>query len=139
MTDRLRTTEYRSDALIRTLRELHADIEGILSSVVVNIDGLLAAAYPPSSEEDPSRNPTSSPQVAAMAATLLALAERTLDRLAQGDLERLLMEGEQGVMMVLPCGKRAALAVLVDKDTKLGIALVAASRTAGQVADVLGG
>jgi predicted regulator of Ras-like GTPase activity (Roadblock/LC7/MglB family) len=138
MTDKLKVAEYRSDTLARSLRDLHTQIEGIRASVIVNIDGLLAAAYPPSSEEDPSQNPTSSPQVAAMAATLLALAERTLDRLAQGDLERLLMEGQHGVMLVLPCGKRAALAVLVDKQTKLGIAFMAASHTAGQVAEVLG-
>jgi predicted regulator of Ras-like GTPase activity (Roadblock/LC7/MglB family) len=58
MTDKLKVTEYRSDALARALRDLHTQIEGIQASVVVNIDGLLAAAYPPSSEEDPSRNPT---------------------------------------------------------------------------------
>jgi predicted regulator of Ras-like GTPase activity (Roadblock/LC7/MglB family) len=129
--------EYRSDALDRTLRNLHTAVSGITASVVVNIDGLLVASYPPGDESDPHSNPTSSPQVAAMAATLVGLAERTLDRLAQGELERLLMEGENGVMVVYPAG-RANLAVLVSKDTKLGYVLFAASRAAQEVMEVLG-
>jgi predicted regulator of Ras-like GTPase activity (Roadblock/LC7/MglB family) len=66
------------------------------------------------------------------------LAERTLGRLEQGELERLLMEGEDGVMVVYPAG-RATLAVLVDKDQKLGPVLYASARTAKDVAEVLAG
>ncbi len=73
-----------------------------------------------------------------MSATLIGLAERTLGRLEQGELERLLMEGEEGVMVVYPAG-RATLAVLVDKTQKLGPVLYAAARTAKDVAEVLQG
>ncbi len=72
-----------------------------------------------------------------MAATLIGLAERTLGRLAQGELERLLMEGEDGVMIVYPAG-RAALAVLVEKDVKMGMVLYAASRARNDVVKILG-
>jgi predicted regulator of Ras-like GTPase activity (Roadblock/LC7/MglB family) len=130
--------EYRSETLERTLRTLHTAVPGILASVVVNIDGLLVSAYPPGDEDNIHENPTGSPQVAAMAATLIGLAERTLGRLAQGDLERLLMEGEDGVMVVYPAG-RAALAVLVRKDVKLGNVLYAASRARDDVMKILGG
>jgi predicted regulator of Ras-like GTPase activity (Roadblock/LC7/MglB family) len=129
--------EYRSEILERTLRTLHTAVPGIIASVIVNIDGLLVSAYPPGNDESPSENPTSSPQVAAMAATLIGLAERTLGRLAQGELERLLMEGEDGVMVVYPAG-RAALAVLVAKDVKMGNVLYAASRARNDVMKILG-
>jgi predicted regulator of Ras-like GTPase activity (Roadblock/LC7/MglB family) len=129
--------EYRSETLERTLRTLHTAVPGIIASVIVNIDGLLVSAYPPGNEDDFHENPTSSPQVAAMAATLIGLAERTLDQLAQGNLERLLMEGEDGVMVVYPAG-RAALAVLVDKDVKMGMVLYAASRARNDVIKILG-
>ena len=129
--------EYRSEILERTLRTLHTAVPGIIASVIVNIDGLLVSAYPPGNDEDFTENPTSSPQVAAMAATLIGLAERTLGRLAQGDLERLLMEGEEGVMVVYPAG-RAALAVLVEKDIKMGMVLYAASRARNDVIKILG-
>jgi predicted regulator of Ras-like GTPase activity (Roadblock/LC7/MglB family) len=129
--------EYRSEILERTLRTLHTAVPGIIASVIVNIDGLLVSAYPPGDEDNFQENPTSSPQVAAMAATLIGLAERTLGRLAQGDLERLLMEGEEGVMVVYPAG-RAALAVLVGKDVKLGNVLYATSRARNDVIKILG-
>jgi predicted regulator of Ras-like GTPase activity (Roadblock/LC7/MglB family) len=129
--------EYRSETLERTLRTLHTAVPGIIASVIVNIDGLLVSAYPLGDEENYADNPTSSPQVAAMAATLIGLAERTLGRLAQGDLERLLMEGEEGIMVVYPAG-RAALAVLVEKDTKMGMVLYAASRARNDVVKILG-
>jgi predicted regulator of Ras-like GTPase activity (Roadblock/LC7/MglB family) len=129
--------EYRSETLERTLRTLHLAVPGILASVIVNIDGLLVSAYPPGNDDNLTENPTSSPQVAAMAATLIGLAERTLGRLAQGDLERLLMEGEDGVMVVYPAG-RAALAVLVAKDVKMGNVLYAAARARDDVMRILG-
>ena len=92
--------QYRSEALEEKLRTLHTVVEGVKATVIVNIDGLLVASYPAGDEENPHENPTSIPQVAAMSATLIGLAERTLKRLAQGELERLLMEGEEGVIAV---------------------------------------
>ena len=72
-----------------------------------------------------------------MSATLIGLAERTLKRLAQGELERLLMEGEEGVMVVYPAG-RASLAVLVDKDARIARVLFAAKKAAAEIAEILG-
>lgn len=129
--------EYRSDKLESALRALHTVVDGVKASVIVNNDGLLVSSFPPGDEDNPHENPTSSPQVAAMSATLIGLAERTLGRLAQGELERLLMEGEEGVMVVYPAG-RASLAVLVGKDARLAHVLFAAKRAASEVKDILG-
>ncbi len=129
--------EYRSDILERILRTLHVAADGVRASVIVNVDGLLVAAFPPGNEENPHENPTSSPQVAAMSATLMGLALRTLKRLAQGDLERLMMEGEEGVMVIYPAG-RASVAVLVDKGARLSHVLYATRKAAAEVAEVLG-
>lgn len=129
--------EYRSEILERTLKTLHVAVDGIKASVIVNVDGLLVAAFPPGDEKNPHENPTSSPQVAAMSATLIGLAERTLGRLAQGNLERLLMEGEEGVMVVFPAG-RASLAVLCEKGARLSHILYAARKAAAEITEVLG-
>ena len=72
-----------------------------------------------------------------MAATLIGLAERTLKRLAQGELERLLMQGQDGVMIVYPAG-RASLAVLVEKDASLAHVLFAARKAAAEIMEILG-
>ena len=129
--------ETREERLERTLKTLHGSVEGIKATVIVNIDGLLVAAFPPGDEENPHENPTSSPQVAAMSATLIGLAERTLGRLAQGELERLLMEGEEGVMVVYPAG-RASLAVLAEKDARMAYILYATKKAASEVQEILG-
>ena len=129
--------ETREVRLERALKELNSAAEGIKAAVVVNNDGLLVSAYPPGDEDNPHQNPTSSPQVAAMSATLIGLAERTLGRLQQGELERLLMEGEDGVMVVYPAG-RASLAVLCEKDARLAYILGATKKAAGEVAQILG-
>jgi len=72
-----------------------------------------------------------------MSATLIGLAERTLRRLAQGDLKRVLIEGDDGVMIVYPAG-RAALAVLVANEVKMGQVLYAAARARNDVIKILG-
>jgi uncharacterized protein len=129
--------QYRSEALEDKLKMLHTVVDGVKATVIVNIDGLLVAAYPPGDEENPHENPTSSPQVAAMSATLIGLAERTLKRLAQGELERLLMEGEEGVMVVYPAG-RASLAVLVEKNARIAKVLFAAKKASVEIMEILG-
>ncbi|HLV35767.1 MAG TPA: roadblock/LC7 domain-containing protein [Spirillospora sp.] len=129
--------EYRDKKLESTLKQLHVAVEGVRASVVVNIDGLLVSAFPPGDEENPHENPTSSPQVAAMSATLIGLADRTLKRLAQGELQRLLIEAEGGTMVVYPAGDRASLAVLVQKDAHLAHVLFAVRKAAGDVATIL--
>lgn len=72
-----------------------------------------------------------------MSATLIGLAERTLGRLQQGELERLLMEGEDGVMVVYPAG-RASLAVLCEKDARLAYILGATRKASSEVSQILG-
>jgi len=129
--------ESRSESLERILKTLHIAVDGVKASVIVNIDGLLVAAFPPGNEDNPHQNPTSSPQVAAMSATLIGLAERTLGRLAQGEMQRLLIEGEDGVMIVYPAG-RASLAVLAQKDARLSHILYATKKAAVDIRNVLG-
>lgn len=129
--------QFKSEALEGELKKLHGLVNGVKSTVIVNIDGLLVAAYPAGDEENPHRNPTSSPQVAAMSATLFGLAEKTLFRLEQGDLERLLMQGEDGTMVVYPAG-RASVAVLVEKSADMAHVLFATKKAADEVRRILG-
>jgi uncharacterized protein len=131
-------TQFRSEALEGELKKLHMLVEGIKAAVIVNVDGLLVAAYPPEDEEDPYANPTSSPQVAAMSATLFGLAEKTLSRLKQGKYERLLIEGEEATMVIYPAG-RAAVVVLVSKEAHMGHVLYATKQAAQEIARILGG
>lgn len=115
---------YRSEALGEILRSLKEGQRGVQAAVVLSVEGLLVEAYPPDTSVDSHINPTSSPQVAAMASVMAGLSRRTLDRLAQGALQRLLVQGEEGVLLIYPCG-RNFLAVLVDRDARLAPVITA--------------
>jgi predicted regulator of Ras-like GTPase activity (Roadblock/LC7/MglB family) len=128
-------TQYREDTLRLTLKSLTETMPDILAAVIVNVDGLVVASYPQSLDD--VHDPTSEQSVAATTAIIMGLAERTLTRLAQGALERVLIEGEHGSIGVFPCTHDAVLAVLVRKQSKLGLALMAAKRTAGEIKAVL--
>lgn len=129
---------YRVQKLERELRNMCQVLPGVMGAVVVSIEGLVMAAYPPVPDgRIDSDNPTSSPQVAAMSAALIALGAQTLSRLAQGDMDRLLVEGNDGGIIIVPSGPDAALAVMTRRDAKLGIVFHAVRRAAKQVAAIL--
>jgi len=130
---------YKTDLLEEALKELCSKLEGVQGAVIVSIEGFVVAAYTPHESELDEEGPTSSPQVAAMAATLIALGERTLSRLAQGEMLRLLIEGNDGGMLVVPANRRASVAVMVGKDTKMGLVFYALQQSAGKISSILEG
>jgi predicted regulator of Ras-like GTPase activity (Roadblock/LC7/MglB family) len=130
---------YKTDLLEEALKELCAKLEGVQGAVIVSIEGFVVAAYTPREGEMDEEGPTSSPQVAAMAATLIALGERTLARLAQGEMLRLLIEGNDGGMLVVPANRRASVAVMVGRDAKMGLVLYALQQSAGKISSILEG
>lgn len=130
---------YRTDLLEAALREMCAKLEGVQGAVIVSIEGFVVAAYTPQENDVDEEGPSSSPQVAAMAATLIALGERTLSRLAQGEMLSLLIEGSDGGMLVVPANRRASVAVMVGREAKKGLVLYALQQSAKKVSDILEG
>jgi len=130
---------YKTDLLEDALREMCAKLEGIQGAVIVSIEGFVVAAYTPKENELDEEGPTSSPQVAAMAATLIALGERTLLRLAQGEMMRLLVEGNDGGMLVVPANRRASVAVMVGREAKMGLVMYALQQSAQKISGILEG
>lgn len=130
---------YKTDLLEEALKELCSKLEGVQGAVIVSIEGFVVAAYTPHESEMDEEGPTSSPQVAAMAATLIALGERTLSRLAQGEMIRLLVEGNDGGMLVVPANRRASVAVMVGREAKMGLVLYALQQSAGKISSILEG
>jgi predicted regulator of Ras-like GTPase activity (Roadblock/LC7/MglB family) len=126
----------RSDALRQSLLLLHRSVPDISGSAIITSDGLVIAMYPPGWDSD-IQNPTGADSVAAMAAVISSAAERTVARLDQGALERVLIEGERGTVGVFPCTPDSALAVLIAKDAKLGLAARVAQKTAQEIGGIL--
>lgn len=130
---------YKTDLLEIALKDMCAKLEGIQGAVIVSIEGFVVAAFTPHEGDLDEEGPTSSPQVAAMAATLIALGERTLSRLAQGEMMRLLVEGNDGGMLVVPANRRASIAVMVGREAKMGLVMYALQQSAQKISDILEG
>jgi predicted regulator of Ras-like GTPase activity (Roadblock/LC7/MglB family) len=60
-----------------------------------------------------------------------------MTRLTLGNLERVLMEGEHGIVGMFPITPEAGLALLIQKDAKLGLVLHAARRATMALSEVL--
>jgi predicted regulator of Ras-like GTPase activity (Roadblock/LC7/MglB family) len=128
---------YRVDILEERLQRLCQSVPGILGTVIVSVEGFVVAAYLPQQHPIDDHR-TNTPQVAAMAATLIALGEQTLQRLAQGKMERLMIEGEGGAMIVYPIDRNSALAAMIDKNAKIGLVLLSVARAAHFLREILG-
>lgn len=130
--------EYRVQLLEEILQQLHATVSGLSGTVVVSTEGFVVAAY---AGDGYSRleNPVDSPQVAAMAASIIALGERVLGRLSRGEIDRILLDGSEGGIVVVPAGHEAALAAMVNKEAKLGLVMYEVRRAANEVERVLAG
>ncbi|HLF01323.1 MAG TPA: roadblock/LC7 domain-containing protein [Anaerolineales bacterium] len=127
--------QYREDTLRQTLQNLSEITPDVRAAVIVNVDGLVVASYPPHNTD--VHDPLGDQSVAATTALIIGLAKQTLDRLDQGGLERIMIEGAEGAIGVLPCTHDAALAVLITKGAKIGLALNAARRAANEIRSVL--
>lgn len=128
--------ESRSGALQEALHRLGMVVDGVKSSVIVSDDGFAIAAYPKADGGSASADPLNAAQLAAVSATLAALAARSLDRLAQGDMGRLLLEGEAGTLLSCPAGD-VTLALLVESEASMAHVLFAAQKTAAEIDAIL--
>ncbi len=126
----------RQEALDESLRRLGLVAEGVKTCVVLNDDGFPIAAFPADKEPGDVNDPLSAPQVAAVSARLTGQAERTLDCLAQGDMGRLVLEGEGGTLLNCPAGD-VTLALVIEPGASMGRVLFAAQKAAAEIESIL--
>ncbi|MGY1459001.1 roadblock/LC7 domain-containing protein [Luteimonas sp. A534] len=106
----------------KTLDDLNGSSSDIEASALISVDGLMmAASMPQSMDED---------RVGAMSAAMLSLGERTARELARGSLERVLVQGEQGCVIMTSAGPEAVLTVLAKQNARLGLIFLDIKRAA---------
>ena len=128
--------ENRGEALQAALQRLGMVVDGVKFSVIVSDEGFAIAAYPRADGANSGDDPLNAAQLAAVAAALAALAERSLDRLDQGGLRRLLLEGEAGTLLSCPAGD-VTLSLLVERGASMAHVLFAAQKTAAEIDAIL--
>ncbi|MCK4279789.1 MAG: roadblock/LC7 domain-containing protein [Candidatus Thorarchaeota archaeon] len=96
---------------------------GIKAAILLSKEGLpIASALPASLEEA---------EIAAMAASILGVADLAAERMEQGTLEEVLMTNEKGLVIMRSAGEKAILVLAASKNVKTGL-LVYAARTASE-------
>lgn len=119
----------RASSLRSVLRELNGTSTDIEASACISSDGYSLAAVL-GQGVDPDR-------FSAMCASLLALAHRAAQEIQRGNLRLVLVEGEQGVMLLVQAGPDAILAVAAKPGNNLGMIFVEARKTAQKLVATL--
>jgi predicted regulator of Ras-like GTPase activity (Roadblock/LC7/MglB family) len=116
------------DDLLASMVEASSDFEG---AVVVGHDGLLmAAAWPDQGQSDLD--------VGAVAARAFTLSAQAGEMLARGDLERLILLGSDGNLVIARAGSHALCVAMLTPQAKVGVASFEAVRIGQAVAALLG-
>jgi len=119
----------RTAALNSILRELNASSSDIEASACISSDGFNLASVL-NNDIDPDR-------YSAMCASLLALANRTAQEVQRGSLKLVLVEGEQGVMLLVQAGQNSILAVAAKPTRNLGMIFLSAKKFAQKIITTL--
>jgi len=119
----------RSDLLISILGDLNGSSAEIEASALISTDGLMMAAMMPAGlDED---------RVGAMAAAMLSLGDRTAQELERGNIEQVLIKGDNGYVLMTHAGEDAVLSVLAKPNARLGLIFLDVKRAAESIAKVL--
>jgi predicted regulator of Ras-like GTPase activity (Roadblock/LC7/MglB family) len=135
-------SEYREERLVRVLqKELYERLEGVQEAVIVTEEGLVVAAYPgtvveegPAGEDAETQENLSGADdndthwIGALAAGIISQSRDAFNRLGRGAVDRILIGGESNSMIIFPIGNYAALAVIVDSKSKLGLSMFQVSQ-----------
>ena len=119
----------RTEALIKTLKELQSSSGDIEASAVVSEDGLIIASLLPQDVEED--------QVAAMSAAMISMGTRIVSELSRGHLEQLFVRGSEGYVVAVNAGPNAVLLSLARRQAKLGLIFLDISRAAKTIEKIL--
>ncbi len=119
----------RTDMFQQVLEELKSSSADVEASALISTDGLMiASALPAGMDED---------RVGAMSAALLSLGDRAARELARGTLERVLLQGERGYVIMSSSGTEAVLTVLAKQNAKLGLLFLDIKRAAESLSKLI--
>lgn len=113
--------------VIRRLQSTLSDVQGV---AVVTGDGLPLATVLDNGA-DPDR-------FGAMCASLLALAAQAAQEIDRGRLRQVLIEGEEGTMLIVRAGDETVLAVAAGQSINTGRLFLEARKVAGDVSAIVG-
>ncbi len=119
----------REDMLASILSELNGTSADIEASAVISTDGLMiASVLPQGMDED---------RVGAMSAAMLSLGDRTSGELGRGELEQVLIKGDNGFVLMTHAGEDAVVTVMAKPRAKLGLIFLDVKRASENISQML--
>ena len=103
----------RTEMMVDRLRDLQAGTPDVEASAVVSVDGLIMASSLPSDVDED--------RISAMSAAMLSLGDRIAEELRRGRLQRVYIEGSDGIIVLMAIGDEAVLTVMARSTAKLGL------------------
>lgn len=119
----------RTELMVDRLRDLQSGAPDVEASAVVSVDGLImASSLPTDVDED---------RISAMSAAMLSLGDRIADELKRGTLQRVYIEGTDGIIVLMAIGDEAVLTVMARNKAKLGLIFLDMRRAAKDIESLL--
>ena len=119
----------RTEMFQQVLEELQGSSTDVEAAALISTDGLMiASSLPVGMDED---------RVGAMSAAMLSLGDRAVRELARGTLERVLLQGDKGYVIMSSSGTEAVLTVLAKPGAKLGLLFLDIKRAAEALAKLV--
>jgi hypothetical protein len=115
--------------LTELLREMEAINPNIQGSAIVSVQGLPICSALAKDVNDGI--------VSAMSAAILSVSERAVEELARGDLKRILIEGDDGIIILSKAGENAILCTLARSEASLGMVFLNIQRVSNKIAELL--
>lgn len=114
------------EGLLKAMEDADPDIE---ASTIVRTDGLvMASALPKDADEG---------LIAAMSAALLNIGNRAVAELARGDMDKVIVSGSKGDIILRGVGLEAVLSAITRPGANLGLLLVEMKRAGDRIQEVL--
>ncbi|TXT55199.1 MAG: hypothetical protein BAJATHORv1_40109 [Candidatus Thorarchaeota archaeon] len=121
--------EQLQEKLRQIMEEATSLATGIRAWMLLSKEGLpIASAVPHGLEEA---------EIAAMAASILGVADLAAERMDQGMLEEILLTNQQGLMIMKSAGEKAILVLAANKGMKTGLLVYAAKTACENIAPML--
>jgi len=116
----------RTEEIQRILRRLISETPDVVGAVLADMNGLtISSIMPPDvAEED---------RVAAEAAVSLGAGEKFLNNLKRGELNKILIEGQNGYILIIRAGDDAFLSILTSEKAKLGMIFLDSKKAAEEL------
>ncbi|MHA1254175.1 MAG: roadblock/LC7 domain-containing protein [Promethearchaeota archaeon] len=112
--------------LLRKMEAVNAEIQG---SAIVSVQGLPICSVLARDVNDGI--------VSAMSAAILSVSERAVEELARGDLKRILIEGNEGIIILSKAGQNAILCTLCKANASLGMVFLNIQSVSRKISELI--